>query len=232
MNEEKISKLIKDIRTKNKLSQKEFAKKFGVTYQAVSKWERGINIPDISIIKAICKEYKISLDEFLDTGVKSKKKKSIIIISILVIIIFGVLLYFVFRKSNFEFKMISANCDDFQVTGSIAYNQNKTSLYISEIHYCGQEQLIEYQSINCNLYEDAGKMKIIVDKCEEKNDITLQEFVRGISFHIDNYSSICKDYNDESLYLEINAKDKNNKIVNYKIPMKISDNCGEKIVLD
>ena len=35
------------------MTQKDFALKFGVTYQAVSKWENGKNIPDISLLKVI-----------------------------------------------------------------------------------------------------------------------------------------------------------------------------------
>ena len=59
MNQEKIGNIIKNIRVQNNLSQREFAEKFGVTYQAVSKWENGKNIPDIAILKEICREYKL-----------------------------------------------------------------------------------------------------------------------------------------------------------------------------
>ena len=58
MDQEKIGKFIKEIRTKEKLSQQKFALKYGVTYQAVSKWENGKNIPDISILKEMCREYE------------------------------------------------------------------------------------------------------------------------------------------------------------------------------
>ena len=61
MEQDKIGKIIKDIRIKNNLSQKEFANKYGVTYQAVSKWENGKNIPDISILKQICNDYNLDL---------------------------------------------------------------------------------------------------------------------------------------------------------------------------
>ena len=54
MNQDKISKLIKDLRKKNNLTQNEFAKEFNVTYQAVSKWENGKNLPDINVLKEIC----------------------------------------------------------------------------------------------------------------------------------------------------------------------------------
>ena len=41
MNPERIGQMIKEIRKKNHLTQKQFADKYGVTYQAVSKWENG-----------------------------------------------------------------------------------------------------------------------------------------------------------------------------------------------
>ena len=44
MNTEKIASLIKTLRQKDNLTQNEFAKKYGVTYQAVSKWENGKNL--------------------------------------------------------------------------------------------------------------------------------------------------------------------------------------------
>ena len=58
MNQEKIGQFIKKIREENKLTQKELADKLGVTYQAVSKWENGKNVPDISIIKEMSKMFR------------------------------------------------------------------------------------------------------------------------------------------------------------------------------
>ena len=51
MNPKKVGSLIKQIRLDNHLTQKDLADKYGVTYQAVSKWENGTNLPDISLIK-------------------------------------------------------------------------------------------------------------------------------------------------------------------------------------
>lgn len=42
MNQEKFGQLIKEIRKTNHLTQKQLAEKYHVTFQAVSKWERGI----------------------------------------------------------------------------------------------------------------------------------------------------------------------------------------------
>ena len=49
MNQEKVGKFIKKLRIDNNLTQAEFADKLGVTYQAVSKWENGKNVPDIAL---------------------------------------------------------------------------------------------------------------------------------------------------------------------------------------
>lgn len=223
MNQDNISKIIKEIRLKNKMSQKEFADKFGVTFQAVSKWENGKNIPDIAILKEICKEYNLSLDELVDNSQHKKSKKLLIIIGILVVSIIFVF-FFIFYNQDFEFKMISSNCDDFKVTGSIAYNKDKTSIYISNINYCGNSSLEKYDSIKCGFYEDNGKTKTIIDNCSVKNNINLKDYLQQVTFHIDNYVQTCKKYTENSLYLEIEAS-KDGKITNYKIPLKLTQNC-------
>ena len=73
MDQEKIGKFIKDLRIKNNLTQKEFADKYNVTYQAVSKWENGKNMPDLSLLKDICKDFDVSLDDLFN-GEKRVKK--------------------------------------------------------------------------------------------------------------------------------------------------------------
>ena len=59
MDQEKIGNIIKELRKKNNLTQQNLADQLGVTYQAVSKWENGKNIPDIAILKEISKLYNI-----------------------------------------------------------------------------------------------------------------------------------------------------------------------------
>ena len=75
MNTEKIASLIKTLRQKDNLTQNEFAKKYGVTYQAVSKWESGQSIPDMEKIMTMCKLLNCNLDDLLDDGVMGKSKQ-------------------------------------------------------------------------------------------------------------------------------------------------------------
>ena len=77
MDVEKIAKFIKNVRLKQNLSQREFALKYGVTYQAVSKWENGKNLPDISILRQICKENNVNLDDIFDDKINSNNYNKI-----------------------------------------------------------------------------------------------------------------------------------------------------------
>ncbi len=62
MQEEKFGKLIREIRKKNHLTQKDLADKYHVTYQAVSKRENGKNLPDITLMKQISDDFNVSID--------------------------------------------------------------------------------------------------------------------------------------------------------------------------
>ena len=53
-----------------KMTQEELAVRLGVTPQAVSKWERGNGMPDLSIAKDICNVLKINANKLL--GVEEK----------------------------------------------------------------------------------------------------------------------------------------------------------------
>ena len=101
MNQEKISNLIKQLRKKENLTQAQFANKYNVTFQAVSKWENGKSLPDIVLLKQICKDYNISIDEVLE-GEINKKNKYLLLIPLIVILIIG--LVFILKKDDFEFK--------------------------------------------------------------------------------------------------------------------------------
>lgn len=234
MNQERIGALIKDIRKKNNLSQSAFAKKYGVTYQAVSKWENGKNIPDLAIIKQICSDYNISLEELLDGNtketIKNKKLISLILFIIGIITIVLGLLFLTTRqeKSNFEFKTLSSQSEEFKLTGSIAYNDDKTSIFISNVEYKGEDNNREYKTIKSILYEIDGKTKQEIGTYDKTFLITFEEYIKGMTFNIDNHASICKEYTEESLLLEISATTKEDKTTKYEIPISISENCNHK----
>ncbi len=236
MDQERIGKFIKEIRKKNNLTQKELADRYNVTYQAVSKWENGKNLPDKSLIKQMSKDFNISIDDLFEGEYSKKnlKKKNIYIISLTIIfitIIIGIVLLIINKNDNdsFEFKTLSANCSNFNISGSIAYNDSKSSIYISNVSYCGGDDNTEYTSIKCTLYEKNNDSSKVIDNYnyDKNNKITLEDFLKEVSFTIDNYQKVCKSYTKDSLYLEIEATDESNQITTYKIPLTLEDKCQQ-----
>lgn len=231
MDQEKFGNFIKEIRKKNNLTQKQLADKYNVTYQAVSKWENGKNMPDMTLIKQMSEDFQISLEEMLDGELKQKKnpKKNNILMIILVGI--GLIILVGIWKNNdddFKFKTLSSQCENFNIAGNIAYNDKKTSIYITNIQYCGKEKdREEYEEIECVLYEaneDIAK-KISGYSYHEEENITLDEFLKLVTLSVDDYQKSCKEYSENSLYLSINATDITGKVTTYKIPLSLEQSC-------
>ena len=65
MNQVKIGKFIASCRKKANLTQMQLGEKLGITDKAVSKWERGIAMPDTSIMLMLCDILGIRVDELL-----------------------------------------------------------------------------------------------------------------------------------------------------------------------
>ena len=62
----KLGEKIKSLRKQKNISQEVFANYLGVSFQAVSKWETGNTMPDITMIPAIASFFGVSTDELFD----------------------------------------------------------------------------------------------------------------------------------------------------------------------
>ena len=65
MDQIKIGRFIAERRKKASLTQMQLAEKLGITDKAISKWERGIAMPDTSIMLKLCDILGISVNELL-----------------------------------------------------------------------------------------------------------------------------------------------------------------------
>ena len=65
MNAILTGQFISRVRTEKGMTQKELAQKVGVTDKAVSKWETGRGMPDISSLDALCNALDVSVNELL-----------------------------------------------------------------------------------------------------------------------------------------------------------------------
>lgn len=73
MNQVKIGKFIAEKRKEKKLTQQQLAEKLGVSDWAISNWENGKNMPDISLFPIISKELDVTVNDLM-SGEKVDKK--------------------------------------------------------------------------------------------------------------------------------------------------------------
>ena len=65
MNQYVTGAVIKDLREKKKMTQRELAEKLAVSDKTVSKWETGKGYPDITLLEPIAKAFGISVTELI-----------------------------------------------------------------------------------------------------------------------------------------------------------------------
>lgn len=75
MDNERIGTFIKDLRKEKGMTQKELADALHITDRAVSKWERGLNAPDIALLEPLSELLEVSVGELI-RGERAEQPKS------------------------------------------------------------------------------------------------------------------------------------------------------------
>ena len=158
MNQEKIGSFISKKRKEKKLTQEKLAEKLGVTDRAISNWENGKNMPDLSLFKPLCDELNISINELmsgeeiddkhyintLEENIvnmvsdleKSKKKKWKIMIGLLIllfILLIGGKIFYSNYEINMKYDSRVMRCE--LINGNIQYSIKGQSV-INSYHTC------------------------------------------------------------------------------------------------
>lgn len=215
MDYQKVGSLIATLRKEKGLTQKELSDKLGITDRAVSKWERGLGCPDVSLlddlsrildvsILEILKGRRLDRDEFANNkniiesmnyskeSVNNKIKKYSNIIAIILIIFISLTLLFFNLKST--------------------YYLNKN--YISELNDESSGELLNKVKQNINIiqnnqgiYSDEEYTKILdfANLLEKKLDVEKDKYYASKETY--TYKEILefyenkKDYGDLTLTL-------------------------------
>jgi len=65
-----IGNKIKELRKQRGITQEQLANSIGISFQAVSKWENGIALPDITLVPIIASYFGVSMDELFEFNLK------------------------------------------------------------------------------------------------------------------------------------------------------------------
>lgn len=76
MNNEKMGKFISEMRKSQNLTQKDLASRLEITDKAISKWERGISCPDISLLIPLAQILGVTTSELLNGEKGASPEKS------------------------------------------------------------------------------------------------------------------------------------------------------------
>ena len=201
MDQRKTGIIISDARKKLNMTQKELADKLFVLDKAVSKWERGLCFPDISVLIPLTEILNISLYDLLrgekvnkkeveetikntinysNSEIKRKKKKYITISSIIIsIIVLTSIISLIFINKN---KDISAIVDRDTIHTINYYSDYKTTLDNN----------------------DGEKLELIIMKLplrwKERQFVVSDDTIK-INYGV-SYKDVVKAYNDENYVKE------------------------------
>lgn len=73
MNQLKIGKFLKQLRTEKNLTQEQLAESLNVSRRTVSRWETGFNLPDLDILVIMSDFYQVDLRELLEGERRNEK---------------------------------------------------------------------------------------------------------------------------------------------------------------
>lgn len=190
MDQIKIGTFITLCRKDKKMTQEQLAEKLNVSVNAVSKWERGLNLPDYSNMQILCNTLGISINEFFagehlkENEVEKQAEKNILDIlkfssaknkknKILILIICILSIVLVFITGNY----ILIKCG-FIVDDNLKYSQ----IYIiGENNNKGNVDINKYGRLNIDFDIGANRYGEPVFKNPQKAIKTLKkEYSKGI----------------------------------------------------
>ena len=205
MDQVKIGKFIAKLRKEKKMTQQELAEKLHVTDRAVSNWENGRRMPDVSLFKPLCATLGITINELmsgekilpqkmvprsneilLDTlkekeKIQKKWKKSIWLL-ILILILILCCIFFIYKGMHPNIDLYSLNFTylDEPNTVSKAFRFQDRDVYyygVENTFLCNQKQ--DCFDLEKSLKYKQSSFSKIQDYLEFQNGINLTSAMLG-----------------------------------------------------
>ncbi len=245
MQQNKVGKIIEKSRKAKKLTQKELAELLGVSNTAISKWENGNNLPDISMLEPLCEVLGLDLLELIsvqnttheDTSKKfTKIRKTRIIRNISVFVIFLSILcltnvytynkLMIKRKTDLqnqtEVYRINSKNEDYIINGYLIFNNKENLLVLEELHY----QIKDKSKINYNDITTATYI-IKIDNItifKRKMELTTKKY--------QNINEILSSLRIATSPMQVSLKDKKADFNKIKLTIKLIDKSKEEHILE
>lgn len=195
----KSGEFIADLRKSKGMTQSELGELVGAGDKTISKWERGINVPDVIMLSNLAKIFDVSIHEILN-GKRDEKlnpkivklyenkkiRYSVLAISIVFLISFIILvMYFCNNFDKFKIYRFKSNSGEFELTGNIFQAGKHYELIIDDFDVYDKEKYNDFEifdykvTIVVNGKEVISLSRINVNNIEDER-ITFSELVKRI----------------------------------------------------
>ncbi len=221
MNIDKIGKFIKKLRDEKGLTQEELAEMIPISRQAVSKWERGLTIPDSSVLIRLSEIFSVTINEILSgekinkTNEKeinqvsltlfndSKKKMKIIKILSLILIFLAftfLVYYFIISYRSIKVYTVTGKGKNVELSNGI-FVRTKEKLFfrIGDFDVLNEDYEIKSLSL---YYIDENDKKIII--ASKDDDSILFVDYSGYNEYLDTTKI---DYIIKNTYIDVIFED-------------------------
>ncbi len=168
MDQKKIGKYIAEKRKALGLTQMQLAEKLNMSDKSVSKWERGVCLPDVSVYTKLCETLGISLNEFLagedltEKEIISKSEETIINIAtdskrnrrrgnLLIVLVIGAALLFFAMFVGFLNEELDEDQDGLFDKGIVLLSENSAEASMAN-QFC-EENVNLYRYTTNEIYD-------------------------------------------------------------------------------
>lgn len=232
MNQEKVGKFITKLRKEKKWTQEDLAQKLLVDRTMISKWERGLYIPNVEYLLQLQELFDVSINEILygerknqsnnnqidavpihimEQG-RKKLKKFLIVFSLIIVVLitFFSLYYFISNYNSIKVYRIYGDDKNFYINdGIMILSKEKSYIKIGSIGKYSNQKIIKTR-----LYfiQDNKEHNIFVGGENDTEILLVNKFNYNELFTYKDIKDILK-----GLFLEITTEEDNKYILNLNI---------------
>lgn len=245
MNQNKIGEIIEKKRKEKHLTQKELADALGVSNTAISKWENGNNLPDISMLEPLCKILDLDLLELITTQnsmhedcskkftkVRKARLYRTISLSLFFISVICITNIFTYQRvmskrkedlsKEVEVYKIDSSDSNFRVDGYVLFNETENLVFLEKVVYQGKDNLdIDYKKLTTATFcIEIDKQTVI----KHKIDLTNKK--------INNLNDILTLIKATSYSTETNLKSAKGKFHKTTFTIELTDDKEDKFNIE
>lgn len=196
----KSGEFIAELRKAKGLKQSDLGELIGVGDKTISKWERGINVPDVLMLNSLAKIFDVSIEEILNGKrddklspkivklYENKKIRYSVYALVTVVLIFSLilLLYFCNNYDKFKIYRISSRSDNYELTGNIYRGGKRYELVIDDFDVYDKEKYDDFEIYEYKIFiniEDKNILSLSRINMENNDNekITFKELIKRIN---------------------------------------------------